>query len=535
MDKPHNRNENEPEPGVVAPVLDPGMLDPIESVEIDASNNPEPRAHPGEVIPRAGRDDTLRTGRLAGLSLNAAIITLAWPVLCESLLNSLIGLVDAVIAARISQAAGDAVGGAAYLLWFVGLIVMAIGVGATALISRCVGAGKGAVARAAMGQAILLAIVGGLGIAGVMWFVAPWMAGLMSMDGAAKGDFVTYMRAMCLGMPASTVLFASLACARGAGDTLRPLFTMITVNVVNGAAAWLLAIHFNLGVLGIGLGTSIAQIVGAATILWFHYRGASGVALTRRWLRPHRVTAYRLLRLGLPSFAETFGMWVVNFATVLMVGWMGHAAMLASAPANGDSGGYTGAHLLAIRLEAFSFLPGFSMGIAAGALCGQYLGAGLPHMARRAAVRCMLLAMGIMGTGGVVLIALGGPITRALSDQPAHLQLVPDLLRISGFIQVPFAMAIVMRSSMQGAGDVKAVMKLTWISQWGLRLPLAYAISGVDIPLPEWLLGGVVIENPFPFDLGLPGLWIGLCVEIAIRSCLYGWRFRSGQWLKARV
>jgi Na+-driven multidrug efflux pump len=156
-------------------------------------------------------------------------------------------------------------------------------------------------------------------------------------------------------------------------------------------------------------------------------------------------------------------------------------------------------------------------------------------MARRAAVRCMLLAMGIMGTGGVVLIALGGPITRALSDQPAHLQLVPDLLRISGFIQVPFAMAIVMRSSMQGAGDVKAVMKLTWISQWGLRLPLAYAISGVDIPLPEWLLGGVVIENPFPFDLGLPGLWIGLCVEIAIRSCLYGWRFRSGQWLKARV
>ena len=87
---------------------------------------------------------------------------------------------------------------------------------------------------------------------------------------------------------------------------------------------------------------------------------------------------------------------------------------------------------------------------------------------------------------------------------------------------------------MHGAGDVRAVMVMTWISTWGLRLPLAYAMSGVDIPIPAWL-GGGLLENPFPFHLGLAGLWIGLCIEIVLRCAIYGVRFMQGGWMKARV
>jgi Na+-driven multidrug efflux pump len=34
---------------------------------------------------------------------------------------------------------------------------------------------------------------------------------------------------------------------------------------------------------------------------------------------------------------------------------------------------------------------------------------------------------------------------------------------------------------MRGAGDVKVVMALTWISTYLIRLPLAYLLSGVDV------------------------------------------------------
>ena len=65
----------------------------------------------------------LKSGRLAGLGLTAAIITVSWPVLVDSFLNSLVGLTDTAIAAAISPGATDAIGNAAYTLWFVGLLI----------------------------------------------------------------------------------------------------------------------------------------------------------------------------------------------------------------------------------------------------------------------------------------------------------------------------------------------------------------------------------------------------------------------------
>jgi Na+-driven multidrug efflux pump len=95
---------------------------------------------------------------------------------------------------------------------------------------------------------------------------------------------------------------------------------------------------------------------------------------------------------------------------------------------------------------------------------------------------------------------------------------------------------------MRGAGDVKAVMWLTWLTTYGVRLPLAYLLCGLDVTLPAWL-GGAVILNPFHFDWGLPasagggliGLWVGLCAELVMRGVVFAARFVHGGWLRARV
>jgi len=532
------------------PTLDPVTIEPSEECPRPAKEEKRRRMQTrwgfshaisaGRTIVGDDGHGVIRSGRLAGLSMNQAIFVASWPVLCESLLNSTIGLVDTMIASRISVAAADSVGGAAYMTWFIGLITMAIGVGATALIARSMGAGKLAVARAALGQAILLAAVGGILTAIALATLAPSLAALLSLQGEARDDFVTYLRAYSLGVPFSTVLFAGTSCARGMGDSFRPLLTMIIVNVVNLLAAWVLAIQFDLGVMGIGLGTATAHCVGAGVVLAMHARGTAGVALTLRWLRPHRTTLYRLVRLGLPNFVETFGMWVVNMLIILMVGSMSATALInggAGGDVGAEAGGMLGAHTWTIRIEAYSFLPGFSMGLAASVLAGTYLGAGAPELARRAAIKCAVIACLIMGAFGFVFMFAGEPIVRMLTPQEVHWRLVPSLLFITAMAQVPFAIAIVLRSAMHGAGDVRAVMIMTWISQWGLRLPLAYAISGVDIHVPEWIAGrsDMILQNPFPFQLGLRGLWIGLVIETTLRAVIYSGRFIHGGWMRAKV
>ncbi len=110
--------------------VDPATLDPSQENGLPSARSL--RRGSAGITP----DGRLRSGRLAGLSMGAAILTLAWPILAESFLGSLVGLTDTYLSAQISEAATDAIAGASYVMWFIGLVVMSVASGATALVSR---------------------------------------------------------------------------------------------------------------------------------------------------------------------------------------------------------------------------------------------------------------------------------------------------------------------------------------------------------------------------------------------------------------
>jgi len=480
--------------------------------------------------------------------MRRAIWILSWPILIESFLNSLVGLTDTVLAAGLSESATDAIGGASYVMWFIGLVIMSIGVGATALISRSVGGGRIAVANAAVGQTMLLGITIGALVGLLIALAAHPVAGLLNMNDEATRAFTIYLRTIAAGIPFTAILFGSIACARGAGDSIRPLAAMGVVNVVNIVLSFALSgvdlttarvedgitrtstilanpFSFDLGISGIAVGTLAAHAVGAAIMLWLLVRGSCGIRLRRHRLRPHWHTARRLIRVGLPNFFETFGLWIGNFIVLLMVGWLGASGLL-------------GAHIVAIRIEAFSFMPGFAMGMAAATLAGQYLGAGSPALARRAVLWCTGIAVVVMGTLGAAFVLFPDEIVGLFTSQPTHLRIAPHLVRICGYVQIPFAVAIVTRSALRGAGDVRVVMTLTWITTYLIRLPLAYVLSGVDITSSSSNARDglrVLLENPSPFHGGLEWLWLGLCLELVVRGGVFAARFAQGGWTRIRV
>jgi putative MATE family efflux protein len=488
-------------------------------------------------------DGKFRKGRLAGLSMNQAIWILAWPVVTESFLNSFVGLVDTALSASLEQgeAATDAIGGASYIMWLIGLIIMALGVGATALISRSVGKGRLGVANTVLGQTFTLSACSGVIVGVGIWLLVPIVTKALNMSEQASEFFSQYMSIIAMGVPAASILFGMIACSRGAGDSISPLKAMIARNIVNILMSWGLSgitiynltspLGLDMGIAGIACGTVAGDIVGAWYITHMARTGKWSIRLKLIRMKPHILTIQRLFRLGIPNFLETFGLWVGNFVIILFVGFL--TLQL-------DQDGLLGAHIIGIRSAAFSFMPGFGMGIAAATLAGQYLGMKRPDLAKQAVFRCTMIATTIMGAIGIAFILIPQQITALLSEQELHTQIVPKLLIICGIVQIPFAISIVFRSAMRGAGDVKFVMGLTWTATYIIRLPIAYILSGVDIPIPE-MFGGGVIENPdlltsvFGVEPGLTALWIGLCSEMLLRGVLFAARFFQGGWLKAKV
>lgn len=524
------------------------------------------REPPDPARPAQGLDERcrLRSGRLKGLSMTMAIWVLSWPILVESALNAFVGLTDTVLASQIGAGAEDGLGplgvsavdavdaisAASYIMWFIGLTFMALGMGATSLISRSVGKGRMGVAGAAMGQCLLLGVVLASLVGGLVAISTIWIPHFMGLSDAGTRAFRSYMLIIASATPVAGILFGGIACLRGAGDSVRPLWAMIARNVVNIAVSFTLSgvdlpflanpFGFDLGIVGIAIGTVAGDTVGAAMILYYCVVGKSGLKLRLRRLKPHWHTIRRLVRLGLPNYFETLGMWVGNFAIVFFVAHLAakDAMQQLAATTPGQSAGLLGSHMWAIRIEALSFLPGFAMGIAAATLAGQYLGAGAPRHAIRGVLICAGVATALMGTLGVLLFVFPTQITNALTPVPEHREIVPQLLMICGVVQIPFAMAIVFRQALRGVGDVRVVMALTWITTYGVRLPAAYLASGVRIPLPDFL-GGGELPNPmgelFGWEPSLTRLWIGMCGELVVRGVVFAVRFGQGTWTTIRV
>lgn len=471
-------------------------------------------------------EGVIRSGKLAGKSMWAAIWILALPVLLQQTMAATLGLTDQIFAGGLPDEvvvpALDGLGIGAFIGWFIGIAMTGLGIGGQALIARAMGAGNIGEGELALGQAISLSLVWGVFIGIVLWWFAPILAAMCLLSPEANRYCVQYIQILSYSMPFCAIMMVGAMCLHGAGETIKPSVIAIGVNVVNILFSWALSgtdirfgetvlvnpFSFDLHVIGIALGTAMSYACGGALTLYILWRGVKDLRLYPRSLRIQGSMIRRIVRVGVPNFFEGISMWAVNMFILMIIGWIA---------LNGDeSEGLQGAHIIAIRWESFSFLPGFAIGTAAGALAGQYLGAGNPRLAQRSILACTAIASVIMSLLGVLFMFGGYWLTSIVSDKAVHLHHTPNLLFICGTMQVFFAITMVMRQGLRGVGDTRWTFIITTVSSYGVRLPAAY------------LLG-------VTFEMGLEGIWYALCGEFFVRALLFSARFFHGGWKRIKI
>jgi putative MATE family efflux protein len=419
----------------------------------------------------------------------------------------------------------DAIGIGAYVAWLIGIAMAGLGIGGQVLIARGMGSGDLSQSGRALGQALGLSVGWGVVVGIFMWIAAEPLARMCQLSDEATVYCVQYVHMLAYSMPFSGIMWVGSMCMHGAGETTLPSVIAVAVNVVNIVFSWMLSgvdvqigetlwvnpFPFDLHVLGIAAGTAAGYFAGAILTLYVLVRGVKDLRLERVHLRPDTSMWRRIVFLGVPNFFEGLAMWAVNLFVLMFIGRIARAAV-----ADGVGEGFQGAHIITVQWEALSFLPGFAMGTAAGALAGQYLGAGNPKMAQRAIIACAAIASTFMGLFGIVFMTMGEQLTAVISTEPVHMEYVPRLLFIAGTIQVFFAITMVVRQGLRGAGDAIWPFVITTISSYGVRLPAA------------WLLG-------VHWGLGLEGIWYALCGELVVRSLFFTARFLHGGWKTLRV
>lgn len=486
-----------------------------------------------------GRPEVELSGNLAGKSLFGQILTLAlWPFI-QNLMATTVGFVDLILAGRLGrgdvrgfeevenvpQAMIEMMGPIAYVMWIMIVVQASIATGGQALVARANGAKDRELAERGFGQSVTLGFLSGCGVGLIIYLLRDFIIGISSLSEVAETFIFQYIGIIAFSAPLSGTLLVVNSCLRASGDTVRPFYAMCLVNGVNALVSYYLVYgpgslggH---GAYGLAIGTVVGWAVGIGFIYWIIkgdnrvYSIDEPMVLKRWYLVFEKRLAWRVMSVALPNTLELLGMCIIHIIGFIMVGKIG--LRLVEETGAVANGAVIGAHSMAIRVESFSFMPGFALGMAAATLAGQYLGAGSKTMAKKAVRVCCGIAFITMGAAGCVMFFCAERIVGVLDPNwSMQGELAVDIVRIFAFAQPFFAIAMVMKMSMRGAGATKIVMLSSFSSMFLIRI---------------CVLGGYV----FYYKPTIQGAWFIMQIDLVIQAVLFLFLHYRGKWLNAQV
>jgi len=442
--------------------------------------------------------------------IRRTLFILAIPVLGEQLLNAAVGTFDVFLAGRLNHTATSAIGLGAYVVWLGSMIAMLVGTGTTALVSRFEGAGDHEQANRFANQSITLSAIVGLGIFLFMFTLAPWFAHYCRMTGEAYTITVHYLRFDAIGLFFLCITLVGSAALRGLGNMRTPMIIFTAINLTNMLVSYLLVYGPGpiprLGVTGIVVGTVAAHSLGAILMVTVLARGKTGIHIQIPLLKLRMPDVKRILNIGTPAAADGMIMWSGHFVFL---------AIISRLAAPQESQILFAAHIVAIRVEALTYLPAVAWSTATATMIGQALGA-----ANIARARCIaheaVFQCGLLSLATAAFFYFGADLIYDVMSTDEKVRLVgAPPFRYLSLLQPLLVVAIVYIWALRGSGDTK--------------YPLLITIVGVNIRILTGYVCGIVLEG------GLLGAWMGMFADNIWRGAAGLTRYCRGKWVHTKV
>lgn len=394
---------------------------------------------------------------LEQLSTNRRVFNLAWPVIGENFLETMLGIVDTFLVARLGAAAIAGVGSSLQVMFFVIAALSALSVGSSVLVAQAVGAQRLERASHLARQSIVWSVGFSVPLALTGFFLADQILAVFGLEPDVAVIAGEYLRVTMGTVVVLVVLFIGGGVLRGAGDSRTPLQVTAVANVVNIFLTYGLIFGTwglpELGAVGSAWATFLSRLLAMVLLLWAMSRGRNGVSIGGRagWM-PQFPVARSVLKIGVPAAVEQVLMSAAFTVLTIVVASLGTAALAA--------------HRIAFNALSLSFLPGIGFSIAATALVGQSVGARRLDQGRDAAHTAARWGAIWMGTMGVVFFLLSTPIMRAFTDEPEVIRQGASSLRVLAFSQPFWALLFVYAGSLRGLGNTSFPLRVNTISIW---------------------------------------------------------------------
>ncbi|MCB2155121.1 MATE family efflux transporter [bacterium] len=469
------------------------------------------------------------------------VFRLGAPSVLESLLQSAVFLVDALMLARLANnqiyLAATAVTGVT--LWRLSNTAGITQVGAGAYVARRWGETRFAEAGRALGHAISLGGLIGLVVAIAFWPFARGLFQLLQTEDPVLGVATSYFHIVLLSFPFRLAFFNMTGSMRAAGDTRTPMLLTLLMNALNIGMNYVLIFgHFGFPRMkmdGAAWGTTFSVIIGLGIGLILLHRGLTPrrvmeppedmpLALTGDQelegddlqLIPPAESSEGVLRIE----ADGFRIWMPNVTpTIMRVSWpafweeilvsIGFMVFLGMVASFGVEA--LAAHTATVRIESLSFTAGFGVAVATATMIGQALGARKIALASRLFSLNVVVTMVIMGVMGILFVVFPGWFLDWFDVQGNVRDIGLMLMFLIGLQQCFIGSAMTLSGGLRGAGDTLPPFLTQIVGTIGMRIGLGY------------LLG-------YKLGMGIAGVYWGTVFDWLMRTIVLVYFVWRGKW-----
>ncbi|MCI8633643.1 MAG: MATE family efflux transporter [Lachnospiraceae bacterium] len=448
-------------------------------------------------------------------SVSKTILLLAWPVFVEQIFSTLVSFADTAMVGSLGATATASISISNSPIFLLNGIIMALGVGITALVARAAGAGDHQLVRKLMRHAMMVILYIGLPItlltASLSRLIPLWMgAGEDILDMATQYNLiVSFGRLFNL---AAMVLNSAF---RGYGDTKTPMKLNLMMNIINVIGNYLLinptrmvslfGYEFTMPGAGWGVnGAAVATAIGmlCAGLMAFKtalsHKNPYRISFeSKQDLLPDKTLSKQIFRISFPAMLERICMSSSGIFVTSSIAMLGTVSIAANS--------------LSLSAESLSYMPAFAFQTAITTLVGQALGAEKPHLAEKFVHTTMRIGVIVMCFTGLGLYVFASNLIGVFTPDQEVIQMASECLRLMALIQPIQVAAWIFSGVLRGSGDTSVNFYISAATNWGIRT----------------LFSVLAIRA---FGLDLYATYIVMMVEIAARLLLLYLRYRTGKW-----
>lgn len=423
-------------------------------------------------------------------SETTAMIRLAAPLAIQQVGHHLMGLVDAAMLGRWSDAAlaGAGVGNALYF----GITCVGLGIvmGMDTVVPQALGAGRRDDARRAVGAGVRLAILIGL-ITTLVVCASPLLLVLADVDRDVLFEARPYIYMRALGAVPFLITIALRSYLAAHGKTRPLVIAVILGNIVNAFLDVVLIYWVGLGSIGAAAATTIVQTM-MMVIFWLGVR-----SIDAGEKRPPSTTQdmVTIAKYGGPVGGQLFlEVGIFGAATVI-------AANLGKEPA--------GAHSIALSIASFTFSFALGVASATSVRVGHAVGAGDLELARKRGLLGIKLGLVVMAAFAASFVLAPRLLAGAFTNDLGVIAATVPLLQIAALFQLSDGAQAIGAGALRGLGDTRATLLGNLVGHYLIGLPL-------------------IIVFAFVMDLRAPGMWLGLSAGLTATAVYLVIRFYAG-------